>query len=61
MKLKEFAELVRAMRDAQKRYWNLSKDDPGKRTILIESKTVEAKVDRALDDILGSDTAALFH
>jgi hypothetical protein len=61
MKVEAFAKHVRAMRDAQDRYYSLPKDDPEKQPTLRECKQLEANVDHLLDEILGSNTAALFH
>jgi hypothetical protein len=61
MKVEELARAVREMRDAQKHFYSLPKESPEKQPALRESKGLEGKVDRMLDDVLGSSLAALFH
>lgn len=49
--IKEFVRLVRAMRTAQKEYFNAKNFPTLKKSKLIESKAAESKVDAALQEL----------
>ena len=54
MKTRDFAQKVREMREAQKRFYRLARDSPERAHVLSLAKRHEKEVDEALNKLLGS-------
>lgn len=54
MNAAKFYDLVKQMREAQRLYFRLDRNDPSRRDVLSESKELERHVDAELSAFFGS-------